>query len=745
MTYDFTALSIAAEGEICEKAAKLFAEEIFTRTGNRPNIYDSPSPSPCLIFRISDNGSLPSKDSYQIELENNNLILSSPGLRGLIFSYSYFLRKTVYDGEKIELIKDIGGKYIPSKKIRGHQLGYRTTPNTYDAWSYGEYHRYYLDMMYFGANTCEQMPTIGPEQRRNWLMKHDIDELLVEVSRLADELDMDVSLWYPNDDDESMEASLERRRKLFERVPRIDAVFPPGGDPGEYDADEFLERCVEISKVLKSVHPKAEMWPSAQKPHSIPDWGETFMNYIQNLPPEIDGVITGPNRAFTLDELRRRLPLQYPIRFYPDITHNVRCEHPVHFNLDDWHYAYAATSGRESINPRPVEYRLLHRMTRRYIVGSVSYSEGVNDDINKMVWSDLDFFPDISLNETLQDYARVFMPGTEAKKVANGILGLELNWQGDPAENPHVESTLRIWQELLEEKPDLIENWRFVSCLFRAECDALVRRRRIFENELLDDAKHKLSLGKFNVALEILETDFSQEYKDLRADIFTLGDRLFRQIGLQLDVENYGADSPDRGAVLDTIDQPVTDRLWLLNSLKKASKKDASERSALVQRLLNRYKVSDDEYYYSLAEHGLDVLGVRQEGEIYIDFQGDRVKVNNGNMPMGMLKLYDNYSFRCKLGGFTPGQDYKLRITFSSKKIEVLKHHKILANGVTIYEGPQYGGERDLVFDDEMLCPGFESASYRLPADIFVNGCLELVFSEPIAGVKLSEFWIIKA
>jgi hypothetical protein len=384
-------------------------------------------------------------------------------------------------------------------------------------------------------------------------------------------------------------------------------------------------------------------------------------------------------------------------------------------------------------------------MTRRYVVGSVSYSEGVNDDINKMVWSDLDFFPEVPLNETLQDYARVFMPGTDGEKVANGILGLELNWQGDPAENPHVESTLKIWQELLADKPDLIENWRFVSCLFKAECDALVRRRRIFENELLDDAKNKLSFGKFDEALEILETDFTKEYKDLRADIFALGDRLFKQIGLQLDVENYGADSPDRGAVLDTIDQPITDRLWLLNSLKKASKKDASERSALVQRLLNRYKVSDDEYYYSLAEHGLDVLGVRQDGEFYIDFQGDRVRVNNGNMPMGMLKLYDHYSFRCKLGGFTPGQDYKLRITFSSKKIAALKHHKIVANGFTIYEGPQYGGERDLTFDEEMLCPGFESATYDLPADVFANGCLELVFSEPIAGVKLSEFWIIKA
>ena len=427
MTYDFTALTLQAEGEVCKKAADLFAEEIFIRTGVRPQIEEK-SDSPALIFALCDEDVLPNKDSYLLKLEGKQLTVSALGLRGLIFGFSYFLRKTVYENKKITLIKDISDEYIPSMKIRGHQLGYRTTPNTYDAWSFDEYYRYYRDMMFFGANTCEQMPTIGPEQKRNWLMKHDIDELLVEVSRLADELDMDVSFWYPNDDDESMEAALERRKKLFERVPRLDAVFPPGGDPGEYDADEFLERCVEISKVLKAVHPEAEMWPSAQKPRAIPGWGETFIEYISNLPPEIDGVITGPNRAFDLDDLRRKLPMQYPIRFYPDITHNVRCEHPVHFNHNDWHHAYASTLGRESINPRPIEYRLLHRLTRHHVIGSVSYSEGINDDINKMVWSDMDFFPDVSLTDTLQDYARVFMPGLDAQKVANGMFGLELNW-----------------------------------------------------------------------------------------------------------------------------------------------------------------------------------------------------------------------------------------------------------------------------------------------------------------------------
>lgn len=742
MKYIFTGLSVMADNDACCNAATLFCEEIQMRTGKQPNITKD-AVAPCVIFRLEDEKALSDKDSYTLRLDDGVLTIAALGLRGLIFGYSYFLRKTVYDNSQIVLIRDISGKYEPRMKIRGHQLGYRTTTNTYDAWDHKDYARYYRDMMFFGCNTCEHIPNEHVQPKKNWLMKYAPEDMLVSASALADELDMDISVWYPNNE-EDIATAVERRKKVFDKTPRIDAVFPPGGDPGEFPADEFLDRCRAISKALKQTHPRAQMWPSAQKPRSIPDWGEDFLTYMNSLPDDIDGIITGPNRAFTLHELRRRLPAKYPIRLYPDITHNVRCEYPVHYNHDDWHYALASTMGRESINPRPAEYRLIHRTTRQYIIGSVSYSEGVNDDINKMVWSDMDFFPNVSLYETLQDYARVFMYGVPAETVADGILGLELNWYGDPSENPGIENTLSIWQKLREDYPFLSENWRFNQCLFRAKCDALVRRRRLFETALVEDAKIELNRNHFQNALDILSTDFDDEYYRLRADIFALADVLFHQIGIQLDVENYGADNSSRGATLDTIDLPVSDRPWLLNRLKKALAMDELDAAAFVQRVLRRNTVAADELYFSLAEHGFDVLGTPQKGEFYIDFQGDRPKLNNGQVPMCVLKLYDHYTLQAKLGGFTPGVEYKLRVTFSASKIPVLKHHHVIVNGNTIYDGPQYGGERDEQFDEELLAPGFESATYRLPADVFENGCIDLEIGEPIAGVMLSEFWILR-
>ena len=122
--------------------------------------------------------------------------------------------------------------------------------------------------------------------------------------------------------------------------------------------------------------------------------------------------------------MRRFVDVKYPIRYYPDICHNLRCEIPVHFDRDDWHYAYASTLSREAINPRPSEYRLIHRLTKQYVCGSVSYSEGVNDDVNKFVFGALDFDPDADLREVLRDYARAFFYGEDCEKIVDVIFGM---------------------------------------------------------------------------------------------------------------------------------------------------------------------------------------------------------------------------------------------------------------------------------------------------------------------------------
>ena len=738
MRYTYSSFSVFADGESADRVCVIFSDEIEQRTGKRP-LRTEMREDADIVFETSPDAL---RDGYSIAQDGQNLTFLASTVRGLIFAVGLFLRRSEISDGCVTLIENIGGEYIPDKRIRGHQLGYRTTPNSYDAWDLEDYRRYYLDLMFFGCNTVEHIPYDGIPPKINKLMKYHPEEFLIKASEIADEYDLDVSLWYPNDE-EPIEKALKRRERVFSRTPRIDIVFPPGGDPGEYDADEFIERCRTISKLLKKIHPNAEMWPSAQQPHSIPDWGETLIEQMNRLPDEIDGIITGPNRAFPLDELRRRLPAKYPIRLYPDITHNVRCEYPVHFDRDDWHYALTTGLSRECTNPRPAEYRLIHRLTRRYIVGSVSYSEGITDDVNKCVWSDMDFFPDVDLRDTLEDYSRLYFPGLPADEVADRILGLELNWQTDPAENPCIDDNLAGWESLTERFPHATGLWRFNQCLFRAKCDAFLRQKRIAELRLVKEASKEILSGNLDKAESILRTEAGPKVKALRADIERIAQELFEQIGLQTDVERYCADGWERGAVLETIDLPTTDRDWLLSRFEKAQNLNEEERAEFLRCSVNRNKVGSDEYYFSVAQHGLEVLGCPQEGEMYMNFQGDRPNVNNGTLPTCLFKVYDNQALRCKLGGFTPGEDYELKVTYRQNKIPLIKHLTVTANGHTVYDGPQFG-EPDEEFDREMLPEGFESAVYQLPANVFENGCVELVISEKLAGVMISEFRIVK-
>ena len=728
---DFNVFRIFSKTADEVKAAELFAEEINVRTGKRPE-FSADSSTANFIFKTDESVS---RDGYRIVCSSDYVTVFASGIRGFIYGFGMFLRKIVPVCGVPVLTEDISGEYVPDKSIRGHQIGYRTTPNTYDAWSYDDYRRYYLDMMYFGSNIVEHIPYERGVSKRNRLMKYDEEEFLVKASKMADEFDLDVSLWHPNNDGETVEFAAERRGKLYNTIPRLNVVFPPGGDPGEFGADEFVLRCKEISKALKKVRPNAQMWPSAQQPHSQPDWGEVFVSEMEKLPDEIDGVITGPNHAFDLETLRRRLPSKYPIRLYPDITHNVRCEYPVHFDRDDWHFALTTCLSRECTNPRPREYRQIHRLTRRYVVGSVSYSEGITDDVNKMVWADMDFFPDCDLRTTLLDYSRLFFYGADAEEIADGILALEINWQCDPAENPTIDRTLETFEMLNSKYPFLAENWRFVQLHMRAKCDWIIRHRRLFELDLIRLAEKEIEIGNIENAKEILNADYDAKYKKERKDITEMCAKLFDLIGLQTDIENYCADNWERGAILETIDLPVTDRKFLLSKLENA---DADG----MKRIINRNKVRSDEYYFSVALNGLEECGVSQEGYVYMNFQGDRPNVNTGEMPVCMFKVYDNLTFKCKVGGLDYDGDYRLKITYMSKKDEDSVSHKITANGVEIYKGAQFGGEKDEAFDREMLPNGFETASYVIPKNVIHNGCVDLEFSEPEMGVMFSEFRI---
>jgi hypothetical protein len=724
-----------------KQCALLFSEEWAKRTSVMPVLCDTVEKAH-FVFSIDD--TIENKDSFIIKETENGFTITAKTIRGLIFGYSLFLRKTTFRQGKICLIESIHGTHAPQKKLRGHQTGYRTTPNTYDAWDYDQFFQYQLDMMAFGTNIIEHNGSKGKGEFRNCLMRYEQEEFLTEASKLADKVDIDVSLWHANEDNEEEEQALKNRDQLYSAMQRLDYLFIPGGDPGSMQADAFMERCKKISKVYKKHHPYGQMHISAQAPHCHKDWPKIFINEISKKPEEIDAVIMGPNHAYPMHQLREKVPSEYPMRFYPDITHNLRCEYPVNFQQDDWHFAFCNTLSRESVNPRPTEFRTLNRIFSPYTIGGVSYSEGVHDDLNKAVWSALEWDKDADLREILLDYSRFFMPGIDEEEIADIIFLLEKNWQGDPVENPCIDVAYNKLFALIENHKSLYENWRFLLLYFRGCCDKLVKMRRCFENNLCKKAVDYVNNNALSDAIEILNTPFSNEYISLREELDALAEKLFNLIGIQLDVEHYHTDGWERGATLDTIDNNISDRAFLLSKLSYASTLNDSEQQEFLKLLLNRNKTEADEIYYSVALHNLNTLGVSQNGEFYMDIQGDRPYTKENPLPMSMTKVYDHFSFNARFGGFKPDTDYVLTVVYKNKRNEEINQHKITANSKVVYEGTQFGGAQDELLDKAILADDFVSASYILDSSVFINGALELTISEPTDGVNICELWIRK-
>lgn len=732
---------IYAETPAEKQCALDFCNEWTLRTGVNPVFADSPDKAH-IVFRTDEN--IENKDTFIIKESDTGFTVKAKTIRGLIFGYSLFLRKTTFTDGKIRLTQTIEGVHTPHKKIRGHQVGYRTTPNTYDAWDYHDYARYQLDMMAFGTNTIEHNGSKGSGEFKNKLMRYEQEEFLIKASILADAVDMDVSLWHANDDNETEQDALTARDRLYSLMKRLDYLFVPGGDPGSMQADEFVKRCNKVSEIYKKHHPKGEMHISAQAPHCYKNWGEILINELSSEPDSIDSVIMGPNHAYPMHELREKVPSKYPLRFYPDITHNLRCEYPVNFQQDDWHFAFCNTLSRESVNPRPTELRTLNRIFSPYTIGGVSYSEGVHDDVNKAVWSALEWDKDADLREILLDYSRFFMYGVPENEIADIIFLLEKNWQGDPVENPCIDIAYNALCKLKSNYSFINENWRFLLLYFRGCCDKLVKMRRSSEKKLCTKALALAEKMCITDALNVLDTPFSEEYISLRNEIDKIAEKLFHLIGIQLDVEHYCADSWERGATLETIDNNVSDRAFLLSKLELATTLSHNEQKELITLLANRNKTEADEIYYSVALHGLNTLGVSQDGEYYMDIQGDRPYTKENPLPMSLTKIYDHYSFKARFGGFKPDTDYVLTVVYRDRTDDSITHHKLCVNDVVIYDGAQFGGEKNDVFDKSVLPSGFVSASYVLTKDLFRNGALNLCISEDTEGVNICELWIKK-
>ena len=694
---------------------------------------------------------------------SNTVIIAGKDARGILYGVGRFLRKAEMTGGKLQVGDRLAISTSPKYPMRGHQLGYRPKTNAYDAFTVAGFDQYIRELALFGANTIEILPPRTDDDATSRHMKIPAAQMIIEQSRICNSYGLDVSIWYPNMGKnyvhpDSIAKELAERDQVFASLPRLDGVFVPAGDPGELEPDVLFAWLEKEAVVLQKYHPKAKIWVSPQVFRPTRKWFDAFFSHANKEYPWFGGVVFGPWVKIPVKKIREMLKPSIPIRHYPDITHNYAAQYPV----PHWDLAWAMTLGRESINPRPSDEKAIHNALDQYGIGSVSYSEGTNDDVNKFVWSDQDWDPETPVIETLRDYSRLFF-GNEYKETgAQAIADLEKNWRGEVTGNDGIDITLRQWQSMEKNAPlKLLQNPRFQMGLIRAYFDDYTRQRLIYETELEQQARRALASAGISGAIKamrnaeaILEKAWKERIlPDYQQKCYDMADSLYKSIGAQLTMKKHGAMS-GRGNFMDLINMPLNDAPYLMDRFKKIEKLGSeAEMLREIDQLLHRTDpgpggfydhFGDPESWYRVVpnlpweedpgslESPRIGFGVGLVGEEWVDeiqATGFKGQVTPRAWMKQAKTLYDQ-PLRIHYDNLDPDATYRIRISYTGRFRSRMR--MTTDDGSTIHDFIQTGEQ-----------PTFE---FNIPKTATADGkvTFEWTCGEGERGSQVTEIWLMK-
>lgn len=747
-----------------ESAARVLAEEIKSRTGLTWAITTN-WPAHDTVIAISSGmsvsgwpKSLPARNGSDLaerraegfrlavqtaEKQQAVVWIQGADSRGTLFGVGQLLRALSWKKSAASLPDDLDIATAPARPIRGHQLGYRHTANSYDGWDDKQYEQYIRELALFGANSIENIPS--QDERPSPVMPLTRDVMNRRMSEICAQYEMDYWLWIPAVFDLTNTVKraelLAYQDKLFRDCPRVNGIFFPGGDPGDNSPQLVFPYLEDLSLILAKHHPQAKIWLSMQSfEKDAVDYVYAWIN--EHKPTWLGGLAGGPSSP-PLPETRARLPKPYGLRDYPDITHTVRCQYPVAW----WDPNFALTLGRESANPRPAYYKAILDNFGGYTDGFISYSDGVHDDVNKTIWSALSWQPDAPPREILLEYTRCFFGANVAEEAADGILALEKNWEGGIAENGGIQATFELWQKLEAKAPELRDNWRWQLCLLRAYYDAFIRQRLINEtaleraaNEVLATASVRGAAKAMDDALAILGRSESQPIKrEWRQRIEDLCADLFKSIKLQTSVPKYHASGSERGAVLDFVNRPLNNRWWLADEFARIRKLPTEpERLKALELIRTWENPGPGSFYDAVGDIAKSPHTIRGEG-----VNTDPMMERNPNPGYWM---WDDGLSRRRLSWHVTA-DWPLGLSYHG--LDSAASYRVRLSGY---------GQMKLRMNGQLGTPTVprieigETMEFPVPAELIKDGQLKLTFDKlPDEATlnwrkqsRVSEVWLLK-
>ena len=125
------------------KAAQVLQEEIEKRTQVLLPIGGGER-APVIALRVQPNPAKP--EGYTIATNAGGVTITGNDGRGVLFGAGHLLRKLECERGSAILPRDLTVTTAPETKLRGHQLGYRHTANSYDGWDEKQFEQYIREL-----------------------------------------------------------------------------------------------------------------------------------------------------------------------------------------------------------------------------------------------------------------------------------------------------------------------------------------------------------------------------------------------------------------------------------------------------------------------------------------------------------------------------------------------------------------------------------------------------------------------
>jgi hypothetical protein len=225
--------------------------------------------------------------------------------RGALYGVGHLLRQIEWGKDRLSLTTPLDVTTSPVSAIRGHQLGYRSTANSWDAWTVPQFESHIRELALFGINSVENIPF--QDDRKNPLMKAPRREMNRQLAGICARYGLDYWVWTPAsfdlNDRQQRERLLAAFDELFRDVPVLRGIFFPGGDPGDNPPEPVLAFLEEIARHMRPLHRKAKVWLSMQG--FSPQKAEVVYQYLDRQVPEwLGGIVAGPSSP-PIPETRR--------------------------------------------------------------------------------------------------------------------------------------------------------------------------------------------------------------------------------------------------------------------------------------------------------------------------------------------------------------------------------------------------------------------------------------------------------